>query len=166
MIIKLINNNTLQVDDFQFRCCIGKNGLIANKKKTEGDLSTPKGKFKLKKIFYRHDKIKLIETKLEKQKIYKNMGWCNDPKSNYYNKLINIKNSKFTFEKLYRRDDKYNIIIVIDYNLKKIIPGKGSAIFIHTTKNYKPTAGCIALKEKDLTILLKIIKKNSFINIS
>jgi len=94
------------------------------------------------------------------------MGWCNDPRSNYYNKLINIKNSKFTFEKLYRRDDKYNIIIVIDYNLKKIIPGKGSAIFIHTTKNYKPTAGCIALKEKDLKILLKIIKKNSFINIS
>ena len=163
MIIKLINNNTLQVDDFQFRCCIGKNGLITNKKKSEGDLSTPKGKFKLIKIFYRHDKIKFIETKLNKQKIYKNMGWCNDPRSKYYNKLINIKNSKFTFEKLHRRDDKYNIIVVINYNIKKIIPGKGSAIFIHVTKNYKPTAGCIALKEKDLTILLKIIKKNSFI---
>ena len=154
MIIKLKDHNTLEVDDFQFRCCIGKNGLVSNKKKLEGDLSTPKGIFKLTEIYYRSEKIKLINTKLKKQKITKNMGWCDDSKSKFYNKLINIKKTKFKYEKLYRNDSKYDIIIVIDYNRKKIIAGKGSAIFIHITNDYNPTAGCIALKKKDLVILL------------
>ena len=70
------------------------------------------------------------------------------------------------YEKIYRQDHKYNFLIVIDYNLKKPIPYKGSAIFIHLTNNYKPTAGCIALKEKDLLILLKLVNKKTKIKIS
>ena len=92
------------------------------------------------------------------------MGWCNDPYNKNYNKEI-ILNRKNKGEKLYRRDNTYDVLIVIEYNTKKIKPFKGSAIFIHLTKNYSPTEGCIALKKNDLLILLKIINKNSKIKI-
>ena len=93
------------------------------------------------------------------------MGWCDDillPKK--YNKLIKI-DKKSKHEKLKRKDTKYDLLIPIKYNFKKPISGKGSCIFLHLTKNYKPTAGCIALKKKDFLIMLKVIKKNSKIKI-
>ena len=93
------------------------------------------------------------------------MGWCDDvnfPKK--YNKLIKIDKS-VKHEKLKRKDHKYDLLIPIKYNFKKPITGKGSCIFIHLTKNYKSTAGCIALKQKDFLIMLKLIKKSSKIKI-
>ena len=163
MIIKLLNKHTLEIDDFQFRCCIGKKGLKKNKK--EGDKSTPIGKFKLNRIFYRPDRIKKFNCKVKKIKIKKNMGWCDDPISKKYNRLIKTSN-KIKHEKLYRRDNKYDILIELDYNLKKIMPFAGSAIFLHLTKNYKPTAGCIAINLNDMRILIKILDKNNLIEIS
>lgn len=163
MIIELKNKNTLIVDQFKFRCCIGKNGLSRDKK--EGDLRTPKGTFKLGVLYYRNDRNPISDTKLTSRKIKKNMGWCNDSNNKYYNKEIKIKKS-IKHEKLFRVDYKYNYLIVIEYNTKKITPFKGSAIFIHLTKNYKPTAGCIALKENDFLILSKLISKNTKIKIS
>ncbi len=162
MIIKLKNKHTLEVDEFQFRCSIGKNGI--SKKKKEGDLCTPKGTFGLKKIFYRSDRVTFDGSQIDSQKITKRMGWCDDVRSKYYNKLVNIQ-KKIKHEKLFRKDNKYDYLIVLDYNLKKIIRGKGSAIFLHLTKNYKPTAGCIAIKKQDFEILLKLIKKNTFLKI-
>jgi len=162
MIIKLKNKHTLEVDEFQFRCSIGKNGTI--RKKTEGDLKTPKGLFKLKEVFFRSDRTSLKKFKIKSTKITKSMGWCDDIRSKYYNKLINVK-QKCRHEKLYRKDNKYDYLIVLDYNLKKTIKGKGSAIFLHLTKNYKPTAGCIAIKRFDFEILLKLINSNTFIKI-
>jgi len=88
--------------------------------------------------------------------------WYSFPKK--YNKLIKIEN-KIKHEKLSRKDHKYDFLIPIKYNFKKPTIGLGSCIFIHLTKNYKPTAGCIALKEKDYLIMLKLIKKNSTIKI-
>ena len=163
MIIKLLNKHTLEIDDFQFRCCVGKKGLKKNKK--EGDKSTPIGKFKLNRIFYRPDRIKKFNCKVKKIKIKKNMGWCDDPISKKYNRLIKTSN-KIKHEKLYRRDNKYDILIELDYNLKKTIPFAGSAIFLHLTKNYKPTAGCIAINLNDMRILIKILDKNNLIEIS
>ena len=93
------------------------------------------------------------------------MGWCNDINSSYYNKEIK-KNKKIRYEKIYRNDYKYNYFILIKYNYDKPEKNKGSAIFIHLTKNYKPTAGCIALKKKDFLIFAKIIRKNSKIIIN
>ena len=162
MLIRLKNKDTLIVDHFYFKCCLGKNGI--KKEKREGDLSTPKGIFQLKELYYRSDKIKKIETTIKKIKIKKNMGWCNDPKNRFYNSLIKIR-KKVKHEKMYRKDRKYDLVIVIDYNLKKPIPFKGSAIFIHLTQNYKPTAGCIALSKNDMLVLLKIINKKTKINI-
>jgi len=164
MIIYLKNKHTLQVDNFHFKCSIGKNGL--SKKKIEGDKKTPIGLFKISHLYYRKDRVEKPQTYLRCVTIKKNMGWCDDPadKKNY-NKLIKI-NKDIKHEKLYRKDKKYDFFIPIKYNFKNTILGKGSCIFIHLTKNYLPTAGCIALKEKDFLIMIKILKKNSKIKIS
>ena len=163
MIILLKNKHTLQVNDFYFNCSIGKNGLT--KKKREGDNKTPKGIFSLEHLYYRKDRIKISKTNLKCIPINPKMGWSNDiNNTKNYNKLI-VVNNKILHEKLYRKDYKYDLLIPIKYNFKKIIVGKGSCIFIHLTKTYKPTAGCIALKEKDFLILLKLITKRSIINI-
>jgi len=163
MIIDLKNKHTLQVDEFQFRCSIGKNGVTKNK--NEGDKSTPKGLFKLLKIFYRADRVLLNNCIIKKTKITKNMGWCDDASSKFYNKQI-IVNKNIRHEKLYRKDHKYDYIIILDYNIKKTTTNKGSAIFIHLTKDYKPTAGCIAIKKDHFEILLKILKKKTYIKIN
>ena len=163
MLIKLKNKDTLQFDEFVFKCTIGKKGISSKKK--EGDLCTPKGTISIKNLYYRSDRLLKPQTKIIIKKIKKNMGWCNDPKSNKYNSLVTVK-EKIRYEKMYRKDHKYDIVVVIDYNLKKPIPYKGSAIFIHLTNNYKPTAGCIALNKKDLLILLKLINKKTEIKIS
>ena len=158
-----VKNKHLQVNEFKFRCCIGKKGSTINKK--EGDKKTPKGTFKIENLYFRKDLIEKPSTSLKCIKIEKNMGWCDDvrfPKK--YNKLFKIKKG-IKHEKLKRKDYKYNLIIPIKYNFKKPIVGRGSCIFIHITKDYRPTAGCIALKQKDFLIMLKLIKKNSKIKI-
>ena len=161
MLIRIKNKDELIVDDFIFKCCIGKNRVKG--KKIEGDKSTPKGLFSLGKLYYRADRVDKPKTKLDINKIEKNMGWCNESRSKYYNSLIKI-SKKNKYEKLFRNDYKYNYILIINYNSKKT-PEKGSAIFIHLTKNYKPTVGCIALKEKDFLIMLKLINKKTKIKI-
>tara|TARA_B110001454_G_C12515804_1_gene348836 strand:+ start:135 stop:626 length:492 start_codon:yes stop_codon:yes gene_type:complete len=163
MLIRLKNKDTLIIDDFKLKCCIGKKGLKKNK--IEGDKSTPKGIFTISTIYYRKDKVDKPFTNLKIKIIKQNMGWCNDPNSKFYNKEIKI-NKSISLEKLYRKDYKYNYLVVINYNTKKTIPYKGSAIFIHLTNNYNPTAGCIALKKKDLLILLKLINKKTKIKIN
>lgn len=165
MPIIIKNKETLLYDDFIFKCSIGKNGSKNNK--IEGDSSTPKGIFQIGDIFYRSDRIKKPITKLNTIIIKKNMGWCDDPNSKFYNKLINIKKKlNIRYENLYRRDFKYDLLIVIKYNTKKIVKNKGSAIFLHLTKNYSPTRGCIAISKKDFLILSKVINKNTRIKIT
>jgi L,D-peptidoglycan transpeptidase YkuD (ErfK/YbiS/YcfS/YnhG family) len=163
MTILVKNKHTLQIDEFKFRCCIGKKGTTNYK--VEGDKKTPKGTFEIENLYFRKDRKQKPLTLLNCIEIKKNMGWCDDtrfPKK--YNKLLKIKN-KIKHEKLMRYDYKYDYIIPIKYNFKKPITNKGSCIFIHLTKNYKPTLGCIALKEKDFLIMIKLIKKNSKIKI-
>ena len=163
MTILVKNKHTLQIDEFKFNCCIGKKGSTTNKK--EGDKKTPKGTFEIENLYFREDRIKKPLTLLKCIKIKKNMGWCDDisfPKK--YNKLIKIE-KKIRHEKLKRKDNKSDLLIPIKYNFEKPITGLGSCIFIHLTKDYKPTTGCVALKEKDFLIMLKLIKKNSKIKI-
>jgi len=149
----------LKYKDRKFRCALGKAGI--QKKKEEGDYITPKGKYNIIKIYYRSDRLKKISSKFKLTKITKNMGWCDDPKSRKYNQLINIP-TKYSHETLYRRDNIYDLILVLNYNMKPTIKNKGSAIFIHVAKNnYNKTAGCIALKKTDLIYLIKEIKKNT-----
>ena len=161
MIIHVKNKNTLIIDDFILKCCVGKNGLKSNKK--EGDCATPKGLFRLKKLYFRKDRLGVPKTKIKKKIIKKNMAWCDDPKHKNYNEEIYISNKKYK-ENFYKINHVYDYLITISYNEKKI-PYKGSAIFLHLTKNYKPTAGCIALKKKDFEILLKLIDQKTKIKI-
>ena len=153
----------LKYKNLKFRCSLGEAGIM--KKKEEGDNITPKGEFKIIKVYYRDDKIKNITTSIKKIKIKKNTGWCDDPNSKFYNKQIKLP-SKFSHEKLYRNDNLYDLILVSNYNMNPIIKNKGSAIFIHVAKNsYEKTKGCIALKKKHLIKLLSQIKKDTRIKI-
>ena len=161
MIIHVPNKNTLIIDDFKLRCCIGKRGINSNKK--EDDYSTPKGLFNLKKLYFRKDLVGTPKCKINKKVIKKNMAWCDDPNHKKYNEEI-ITSNKNLKENLYRKDHKYDYIISISHNERKI-PGNGSAVFIHLTNDYKVTAGCIALKKKDFEILLKLIDKKTKIKI-
>ena len=158
MLINLKNKDTLEVDDFKFKCSIGKNGLKKNK--VEGDKCTPIGVFDLGIVYYRSDRVTKPQTLLKTKIIKKDTAWCDDSSSKFYNKEIKI-NKFITHEKLYRSDSIYDIILVVKYNYKKVVPRIGSAIFIHITKNYKPTAGCVALKKNDFLILLKILNKKN-----
>ena len=159
-----LKNKFLYIKDYKIKCTIGKRGITS--KKIEGDRKTPKGTFRLKSIFYRKDRIMKIKSSLKKHIIRKNMGWCDDPKSKHYNQLI-----KFPFiesaEQLWRKNNIYDIIIIIDYNIKPIIKNKGSAIFLHVArKKYEPTEGCIAIKKKDMYLLIKKINSKTKIIIN
>jgi len=163
MDIYLKNKQTLQVDDYYFKCSIGKGGLTSKKK--EGDTKTPKGVFGIENLYYRKDRLKKPKTNLKCIEIKEDMGWCDDINfEQKYNKLIKVdKNIKH--EKLKRKDQKYNLLIPIKHNFLKPKKGLGSCIFIHLTMDYKPTAGCIALTKKDFLIMLKLINKKSKIKI-
>ena len=161
MLIKLKNKDTLIFDEFKFKCAIGKNGLKKNK--IEGDKSTPKGIFSLGKLYYRSDRVPKPETNLTTKKITKNIGWCDIPNNKYYNQEVSsLKN--VNQENFFRKDNKYDYLIVINYNQNKI-KNKGSAIFIHLTRNYKATNGCIAVNKNDFLVLAKLINKKTHIKL-
>jgi L,D-peptidoglycan transpeptidase YkuD (ErfK/YbiS/YcfS/YnhG family) len=159
----LINKNYLTYNKLKIKCAIGKKG-IGNKRK-EGDLITPKGQFRIKYILYRKDRVK-ISSKLKKKVIKKNMGWCDDPKSKQYNKLIKLP-FVYRHEKLYKKENMYDIILVLNYNMNPIKKNKGSAIFIHIAKNnFKKTEGCIAIKKNQILRIVKEVKPNTQVIIS
>ena len=94
------------------------------------------------------------------------MGWCDDPKSKNYNKLIKLPFS-YNYEKLYRKENIYDIVLVLNYNMNPIVRGKGSAIFIHVAKRkFTKTEGCVAIKKQDLLKIVKEIKQNTKVKIS
>ena len=159
----LINKKYLTYNRYKAKCALGKRGI--GYKKKEGDLITPKGLYKIKYILYRKDRIKKINSKFKKIAIKKNSGWCDDPQSKEYNKLIKLP-SKYSYEKLYKRENIYDVILVLDYNMSPIIKNKGSAIFIHVAKkNYAKTEGCIAIKKEQLLKIIKELKKNTLVKI-
>ena len=162
MLIKLKNKDTLIFDEFKFKCAIGKNGLKKNK--IEGDKSTPKGIFSLGKLYYRSDRVPKPETNLTTKKITKNLGWCDISNNKYYNQEVSsLKN--VNKEKFFRKDNKYDYLIIIN-NYKNKIKNKGSAIFIHLTRDYKATNGCVAVNENDFLILAKLINKKTHIKLN
>ena len=146
-----------------FRCQIGLGGFK----------TTPIGKWTLKTIYYRSDRI--LRPKLKKKnilkinRITKHSGWCDDIRSNYYNKYITINNSRYlniNYERLWRQDNAYDIVIETSHNTKPIIKNKGSAIFIHCSfDDLRTTGGCVALKKGDLMFLIKKLNKKSYIQI-
>ena len=159
----LIKNKKLIYNNYRIKCAIGKRGI--RKKKEEGDFITPIGLHKINYILYRKDRIKKLDTILKKLPIKKNMGWCDDSKSKKYNKLIRTPFT-YSYEKLFKKENIYDVILVLNYNMNPIKKNKGSAIFIHIAKKgYKSTKGCVAIKKNELIKLLKDIKKNTKVKI-
>ena len=155
----IIKNCLLLYKGYKLKCSIGKMGTTNSKK--EGDLSTPKGLFKLGILYYRKDRIKLIKCKIKKRVIKKSMGWCNDTRSKKYNREISFP-FRYKSEKLYRSDKVYDIFINIKYNYSPAYKGKGSAIFLHlANKKYKATKGCIAIQKKDFLKILPLVNNNT-----
>ena len=159
----LINKKYLTYNQYKVKCDVGKRGV--NLKKKEGDFITPIGLYRIKYILYRKDRIKKIPSKLRKITIKKNMGWCDDPKSKQYNKLVNLP-FNFGYEQLFKKENIYDIILVLNFNMNPVKKDKGSAIFIHVAKkNYEKTQGCIAVKKPDLLKILKEIKVKTKVKI-
>ena len=155
----IIKNQYLLYRGYKIKCSIGKKGSTYSKK--EGDLSTPKGLFKIGLLYYRKDRVKLSKCKIKKKIIKKNMGWCDDIKSKKYNREISFP-FKYSAEKLYKNEKIYDIFINIKYNYSPAIKGKGSAIFLHlTSSKKKPTKGCIAIPKKYFLKILPLINKNT-----
>ena len=172
-VIKINKKYFVRMGNKAFECQIGSRGLKNKLKKVEGDKTTPIGKWKLETLYYRSDRV--LRPKLKKKhllkinKITKHCGWCDDVRSCHYNRYVkinNLRSTSFNYEKLWREDKSYDIIIVISHNVKPTIKNKGSAIFIHCSlPDYRNTAGCIALKKKDLIFLLKNLKDKTFVKI-
>ena len=155
----IIKNHLLLYKGYKLKCSIGKMGTTYSKK--EGDLSTPKGLFKIGLLYYRKDRIKLNKCKIKKKVIKKNMGWCDDIRSKRYNREISFP-FKYSAEKIYRHDKIYDIFINIKYNYSPVHKGKGSAIFLHlANKNYNSTKGCIAIQKKDFLKILPLINRKT-----
>ena len=155
-VIQTSKKNIAQVffKEKKFECFVGKNGI--GKKTREGDFITPKGSFKMKKIYFREERINLVQSGIPLKKIKKTYSWCVDPKNKNYNNFLQ-KPLNCEYENLYRNDNLYDIIIVLDYNINPIKKYKGSAIFVHCSeKNRKFTEGCIAINKN---IILKIIRE-------
>ena len=158
-----INNKFISYNNYKAKCAVGKRGISIKKK--EGDFITPKGTFKIREIFYRKDRVQNLITRLKKTVIRKNMGWCDDPKSKKYNKLVYFP-FKHSAEKLYRSENIYDIILVLNFNMNPVKKNKGSAIFIHVAKkSFQPTQGCIALNKFELIKLFNSIKINTVVKI-
>ena len=163
MNIKL-KKNFLYLDKYKIKCAIGKRGITS--RKVEGDKKTPKGTFEFKSIFYRKDRILKIKSPLKKYIIKKNMGWCDDPSSTNYNRLVKLP-FILSAEKLWLKENIYDVIVVIDYNLKPVVKNKGSAIFLHIAKkNYAATEGCVAVTKKNMIFLLEKINNKTKIVIN
>ena len=160
----LIKNKYLFINKYKAKCAVGKRGIGVKRK--EGDFITPKGEYKIKFILYRKDRVKKLQSVLKKFPINKKMGWCDDPKSHKYNKLIKYP-FKFSSEKLFRKDNIYDIILVLNFNMNPVKKNKGSAIFIHIAKkDFRNTEGCVAIKKNELIKIVKNLKANSLIKIT
>ncbi len=147
----------------KIRCLIGKNGI--GRKNREGDLKTPKGVYRIRRIYYRKDKFLNLKSGIPIFKLKRNDKWCVDPKSKRYNSYFR-KNINCRYESLFRDDEVYDLILVLDYNLNKVKKFKGSAIFLHCIGNKKFTEGCVSLKKDSLRKIIKKLSPRSKVIIS
>ncbi len=131
---------------------LGRGGIKANKR--EGDAGTPRGNFRLKRLWWRADRHPRPVTSLPLQRITSADGWCEDPTDRHYNQPIKIP-AHANADRLARSDDLYDFIVELDHNTRPRISGRGSAVFIHAArKGFAPTAGCVALELRTLRRML------------
>lgn len=138
---------------------LGRGGIRALKR--EGDGGTPLGRFAARQVLYRADRVMRPRTQIPVQAIREHDGWCDDPTDRNYNRLIRLP-SRPSAEGLKRADHLYDLVLVLGYNDRPRIKGKGSAIFVHLARpGFTPTDGCIALTRHDLMMLLAQLRPGS-----
>ncbi len=166
-LIKQKSSYVLDTGLIELPCLVGRSGLIDGDKKQEGDGATPKGRWPLRCLYFRPDK---ISTKalprsfaLACQPITPDDGWCDDPSSPLYNQLIQLP-CNVRHEKLWRDDGLYDLVLPMGYNDQPALPHKGSAIFLHcAAENTRHTQGCLALAKPDLLMALNHITAATYI---
>lgn len=131
---------------------LGRSGIIANKR--EGDGGTPRGRFRLVRLWWRPDRMPRPATRLPIRRIDPTIAWSEDPADRRYNRPFRRERNE-SGDRLWRDDHLYDLIIELDHNTRPRIAGRGSAVFIHVARDgFKPTAGCVALKRDRLRLLL------------
>ena len=143
------------------RAVLGRSGVRALKR--EGDGSTPLGRFPVRQVLYRADRGLRPRIPLPTRAIRANDGWCEDPRNRNYNRLVKL-SAQSTADQLMRADHLYDVVLVLGYNDRPRVRGKGSAIFVHLARDgLTPTAGCVALHRRDLLALLTQLRPGSSI---
>ena len=143
------------------RAALGRGGVAALKR--EGDGATPYGRFLIRQVLYRPDRMKRPRTPFPVRAIRADDGWCEDPADRNYNRLVRLSPNS-SADRLTRNDHLYNVILVLGHNDRPRVRGRGSAIFVHLARRgYEPTAGCIALSRHDLSMLLTELRRGSSI---
>ena len=139
----------------RWRCVLGAGGVREDK--VEGDAATPVGEFPLRRIYFRNDRVVLPKVGLPARPIAEHDGWCDDPRSPTYNRLVHIPN-EWSHEKMWREDGLYDLVVVVGYNDDPPEGEWGSAIFLHIAREgYAPTRGCVAFARDDLLELLPLL---------
>lgn len=152
MLIHVFADDTLEFADRRYRCALGRSGIRADKR--EGDGATPTGRYALKRLYLRRDRIPDVTTRLPVTDITLDDGWCDDPARTEYNRPVKLPFDG-SHETMWRDDHLYDLVVEIGHNDAPPIPGMGSAVFIHVAKpDYAPTEGCVALAREDLVTLL------------
>lgn len=155
MILRAYSNGRFELDGLWTRCALGKGGVVEAHAKTEGDGATPLGRWPLRRVLYRADRLDAPDTALPLRPLRPDDGWCDAPEDAAYNRPVRLPYPARA-ETLTREDGLYDIIVVLAHNDSPPEPDKGSAIFFHLEKqNYRPTLGCVAISREDMRAVLR-----------
>jgi L,D-peptidoglycan transpeptidase YkuD (ErfK/YbiS/YcfS/YnhG family) len=154
---------TARLGHRQFPCALGRAGLSADKR--EGDGATPIGRFAFRRLLYRADRVPHIETRVPARHIARDDGWCDDPASPDYNRAVRLPHPA-RHEELWRDDHLYDLVVIIGHNDDPVLPGAGSAVFVHiASDDFGPTAGCVAFRRADLLMILAQVTTSDAVDI-
>ena len=149
----VVARGMLTFGTLRVRCAVGRTGIRTDKR--EGDGATPAGVFPLREVLYRADRGPAPKTGLPVSTIGKQDGWSDDPKDPDYNRRVTNPHG-FHNEPLWREDALYDVLAVIGANDSPVVPGRGSAIFLHIARSgYGGTDGCVAVARADLLRVLE-----------
>ncbi len=148
---------TLTAGDMTVPCALGRSGIVTDTRKKEGDGATPAGRWPMRRLLYRADRLAVPQCNLPISQIAPTDGWCDAPEDPLYNQATALPYPAST-EMLWRDDDLYNLCVVLGHNDDPVVPHKGSAIFFHVAKQQDttlcPTEGCVALPQETLIRVL------------
>jgi L,D-peptidoglycan transpeptidase YkuD (ErfK/YbiS/YcfS/YnhG family) len=144
-----------RLGDLEFPCALGRSGILDPKR--EGDGGTPAGRFALRRLLYRADRVARIETRLPASHLEPDDGWCDDPADPAYNRPVKLPYPG-RHERMWLDSALYDLVVVIGHNDDPIVPGAGSAVFLHVAgDDWGPTEGCVAFRRDDLLRLLGLL---------